>query len=858
MWEPGASVPTGEHFTFCILHFTFSYVLLRVYLQNSVKMNISYNWLKEYVSFDMTAEELASALTSIGLETGKTEKIQTIKGGLEGLVVGEVLTCTKHPDSDHLHVTTVNVGGGGEPLQIVCGAPNVAKGQKVIVATIGTTLYDGENEFKIKRSKIRGVESFGMICAEDETGIGKDHSGIIVLPAGTEAGMPAKDYYKIKDDYVLEVDITPNRVDATSHTGVARDLAAFLKQNGIETDMKYPSTEGFKKEDKSPFVAVERINPEGCIRYSGVTVKGVTVGESPDWMKNRLAAIGVRSINNVVDITNYVLHETGQPLHAFDADKIKGNKIIVDTMPEGTKFVTLDGIERTLTSRDLMICNESDPMCIGGVFGGLDSGVTENTTSIFLESACFNPSWIRKTARRFGLNTDASFRFERGLDPNQTVFVLKRAAMLIKEIAGGRITGDIQDIYPNKTEPFNVSVSYSKINSLIGKEIPAETVRNILKSLDMEIAAETADGLSLKIPVYRYDVRRDVDVIEDILRIYGYNNVEIDDHINSALSYQTLTDKSYKLENIISEQLCGGGFNEILNNSLTKSTYYEGLLSFPAAKSVTLINPLSNDLNVMRQTLLFGGLQSVAFNIKHKNRNIHFFEFGNCYALDEEKKTGTNPISAYREDCRLGLWISGNKTENNWAHPDEKTSVYELKGYVENVLIRLGLNIGKCAFSGFSSDIYSSGMKIISPSGRNLGEYGTVNRAALKMMDIDSEVYFAELYWDALMKEVRKLQIKYRDISRIPEIRRDLALLVNREVKFADIKEMALESESKLLKNVVLFDVYEGKNMPEGKKSYAVSFYIQDEEKTLNDRQIDGIMSKIQQTLTDKLGASLR
>ncbi|MDR0836050.1 MAG: phenylalanine--tRNA ligase subunit beta [Tannerella sp.] len=820
-------------------------------------MNISYNWLKEYVSFDMTAEELASALTSIGLETGKVEKIQTVKGGLDGLVTGEVLTCTEHPDSDHLHVTTVNIGEG-EPLQIVCGAPNVAGGQKVIVATVGTTLYDGDNEFKIKKSKIRGVESFGMICAEDEIGIGTDHSGIIVLPADTQVGIPAKDYYGIKDDYVLEVDITPNRVDATSHIGVARDLVAFLNQNEKEATLKLPETDGFRTDDSSQAVVVEKINPEGCIRYSGVTIKGVTVKESPDWVKNRLIAIGLRPINNIVDITNYVLHEIGQPLHAFDANKIKGNKVIVDTMPEGTKFVTLDEVERTLTSQDLMICNETEPMCIGGVFGGLDSGVTESTTDVFLESACFHPSWIRKTARRFGLSTDASFRFERGLDPNQTIFVLKRAALLIQELAGGRITGDIQDIYPNKMEPFHVDVSFSKINALIGKEIPVETVKNILYLLDIEIVAENEENLSLKVPVYRYDVRRDVDVIEEILRIYGYNNVEINDYVSSTLSYQTLTDKSYKLENIISEQLCGAGFNEILNNSLTRSAYYEELTSFPADKSVMLINPLSNDLNIMRQTLLFGGLQSVEFNIKHKNKNIHFFEFGNCYALNEEKKDEANIVSAYKEGYKLGLWISGNKTENNWSHTDEKTSVYELKANVENVLIRLGLNTEKLIHTGFSNDIFSSGIKIVSPTGRNLGEYGIVNRKILKMMDIDNDVYFAELSWDMLIKEVRKLQIKYKDISKIPEIKRDLALLVNNEVKFSDIKKTALESESKLLKNVVLFDVYEGKNLPEGKKSYAVSFYIQDEEKTLNDKQIDGIMQKIQKNLESKLGTKLR
>jgi phenylalanyl-tRNA synthetase beta chain len=820
-------------------------------------MNISYKWLKEYVSFDMNAEELAAALTSIGLETGKTEKIQTIKGGLEGLVTGEVLTCAPHPDSDHLHVTTVNTGET-EPLQIVCGAPNVAAGQKVIVAIVGTTLYDGDNEFKIKKSKIRGVESFGMICAEDEIGIGTDHSGIIVLPADTQVGIKAKDYYKIEDDYVLEVDITPNRVDATSHIGVARDLAAYLIQSGKEAKLNIPSIENFKTDETSKGIVVERINDEGCLRYSGVTIKGVKVEESPEWLKNHLITIGLRPINNVVDITNFILHEIGQPLHAFDASKIKGEKIIVDAMPDGTKFVTLDGIERTLTDRDLMICSESEPMCIGGVFGGLDSGVTENTTGVFLESACFNPTWIRKTARRFGLSTDASFRFERGLDPNQTIYVLKRAALLIQEVAGGTITGEIQDIYPDKMEPFIVEVLFDKINSLTGKEIPKETIKKILLSLDIKIKAEDADKLIVSVPVYRYDVRRDVDVIEDILRIYGYNNVEISDHVNSSLSYQTLTDKSYKLENIISEQLCGAGFNEVLNNSLTQLAYYDGLTTFPSSKCVTLLNPLSNELNCMRQTLLFGGLQNVAFNINHKNKNIRFFEFGNCYSLNPDKQDDSDIVSAYKEEYKLGLWISGNNVENNWGHADEKTSIYVLKAHTENILARLGLNVEKLVCTTFSDDIFSSGIKIVSPSGRYLGDYGIVNRKFLKMMDIDNEVYFTELSWSAIIKEVRKLGVTYKDIPKIPEIKRDLALLINNDVKFADIKSVSFESERKLLKNIVLFDVYEGNNLPAGKKSYAVSFYLQDEENTLNDKQIDSVMSKIQKNLEEKLGAKLR
>ena len=820
-------------------------------------MNISYNWLKDYLDFDLQPDEVAAALTSIGLETGGVEEVQTIKGGLEGLVIGEVLTCEEHPNSDHLHITTVNVGGEA-PLQIVCGAPNVAAGQKVVVAVNGTKLYDGDECFTIKRSKIRGVESNGMICAEDEIGIGTDHNGIIVLPADAVVGTPAKEYYNVKSDYVLEVDITPNRVDATSHYGVARDLAAYLKQAGKPFVLKAPSVEAFRIEDETPAVEVVVENTEACPRYSGVTIKGVTVKESPEWMKNRLTAIGLRPINNVVDVTNYVLHELGQPLHSFDAGKIKGNKVIVRTKPEGTKFVTLDGVERTLTDRDLMICNTEEPMCIGGVFGGLDSGVTEQTTDVFLESACFHPTWIRKTARRFGLNTDASFRFERGLDPNHTIYVLKRAALLIKELAGGTITGAVQDVYPKVVEPYTVEVTYNKINTLIGKEIPVETVKSILASLEMEIVSETAEGLTLHVPVYRIDVQRDVDVIEDILRIYGYNNVEFSDQVKSNLSYQTPTDRSYDWQNKISEQLCGSGFNEIMNNSLTRSAYYDDLSTYPVARCVRLMNPLSADLNVMRQTLLFGGLESIEHNAKRKNGNIRFFEFGNCYAYDAEQKKEGDALSGFSEDYRLGLWVSGNRVENNWAHPNEKSSVYELKAYVENILLRLGVNMKKVIFGHLTNDLYAAGLSITTASGRSLGTMGIVNKKLCKALDIDVEVYYAELSWTLLMKEIRKNKVTFTEISKYPAVKRDLALLLDKQVPFAEIEKIARDSERKLLKEVTLFDVYEGKNLPAGKKSYAVSFFLQDETKTLNDKQIDAIMKKIQTNLEQKLGAQLR
>jgi phenylalanyl-tRNA synthetase beta chain len=820
-------------------------------------MNISYNWLKAYLSFDMSADETAAALTSIGLETGSVEKIQSVKGGLEGLVTGAVLTCTDHPNSDHLHVTTVDIGAD-EPLRIVCGAPNVAVGQKVVVATVGTTLYNGDQIFKIKKSKIRGEESYGMICAEDEIGIGLDHTGIIVLPDDAPVGMPASTYYHIENDFILEVDITPNRVDGASHFGVARDLAAYLLRNGRAVELKKPSVEAFRTDEAAPPVTIEVKNVEACLRYSGVSIRNVAVGESPDWLKNRLKAIGLRPINNVVDITNFVLHETGQPLHAFDAAKIKGDKVVVGTMPEGTPFVTLDGVERTLTAQDLIICNTEAPMCIGGVFGGLDSGVTEHTTDVFLESACFNPVWIRKTARRFGLNTDSSFRFERGLDANQTIYALKRAALLIRELAGGVITGAIQDFYPTPMEPFPVEIAYRKINTLIGKTIPADTIKSILASLDIEIVSETSEGLSLRVPVYRYDVRRDVDVIEEILRIYGYNNVTFGEHIRSTLSYQTATDKSYKLENLVSEQLCNAGFNEILNNSLTRSACYDTLTTCPAAQCTPLLNPLSADLNVMRQTLLFGGLQSVAYNIKHKYRNIRFFEFGNCYAYRADRIKAGEPLSGYTEDYRLGLWLTGKRVENNWAHPDEEMSVFELKAHVENILRRLGIPTNRVVCSPLSNDLYETGMTLVSVSGRDLGAFGLVHKNLLKMMDIDNPVYFAELSWRTLLKETGQEQITFHEIAKYPEVKRDLALLISNHVTFADIQKTAFESERKLLKKVVLFDVYEGSNLTPGKKSYAVSFYLQDCEKTLTDKQIDAIMSKIRKNLENKLDAQLR
>jgi len=635
-------------------------------------------------------------------------------------------------------------------------------------------------------------------------------------------------------------------------------LSAYLKQNGKPANLKRPNVDAFKIDDETPAIEVVVENTEACLRYSGITIKGVTVKESPEWLQNRLKVIGLRPINNVVDVTNYILHGVGQPLHSFDADKVKGNKVVVRSAKEGSKFVTLDGVERTLTDRDLMICNVEEPMCIAGVFGGLDSGVTEQTKNVFLESATFHPTWIRKTARRFGLNTDASFRYERGLDPNQTVDVMKRAALLIQEVAGGTITGAIQDIYPAPVAPYRVELAYNKVNTLIGKVIPVETVKSILESLEMKIVSETAEGWVIDVPVYRIDVQRDVDVIEDILRIYGYNNVEFSDNVKSNLSYQTPTDRSYKLQNLISEQLCGCGFNEILNNSLTRSAYYDNLSTYPVSHCVMLMNPLSADLNCMRQTLLFGGLESVEHNAKRKNGNIRFFEFGNCYDYNIDHKKEGETLAEFSEDYRLGLWVSGSRVDNNWAHPNEKSSVYELKAYVENILVRLGVNLQKVIFGNLANDIYSAGLSITTSSGRQLGTMGIVSPKICKELDIETDVYYAELSWTLLMKEIKKSKVTFSEISKFPAVKRDLALLLDKNVQFAEIEKIATESERKLLKNIALFDVYEGKNLPAGKKSYAVSFYLQDEGKTLNDKQIDAIMKKIQTNLEQKLGAQLR
>lgn len=819
-------------------------------------MNISYNWLKEYLQFDLSPQETADALTSIGLETGSVDEIQTIKGGLEGLVIGKVLTCDAHPNSDHLHLTTVDIGNG-EAQKIVCGAPNVAAGQKVVVATLGTKLYFGEEVVTIKRSKIRGEESFGMICAEDEIGIGTSHNGIIVLSEDAPVGMPAKEYYNVKSDYVLEVDITPNRVDAASHFGVARDLAAWLKKAGKPHSLTKPSVDAFAIDTPEGGVEVVVENMEACPRYSGLTIRGVTVKESPDWLKNKLLLIGLRPINNIVDITNFVLHETGHPMHAFDVAHIKGDEVVIRTMPDKTKFITLDEVERELSENDLLICNAEEAMCIAGVFGGLESGVTEKTTDIFLESAYFNPTWVRKTARRHGLNTDSSFRFERGADPSNTVYILKRAALLVKEIAGGSISGDIRDIYPMPIEQNKTQLSYEKANKLIGKEIPKETVKSILESLEITIENETDSMLSLQIPTYRVDVQRDVDVIEDILRIYGYNNVEISDSLKANLSVQMPADRKQKMQTLISEQLTANGFNEILNNSLTKKGYYESLETFPATKCVPLLNPLSNDLNVMRQTLIFGGLESIAYNRNRKRGDLRLYEFGNCYFFDASKKNDDKILAQYSEAFHIGLWMCGKRTHKHWTVAEEQSSPFELKAHIENMLKRMGIAQNQVIFESATHELFATSM-VIRTHKRTLGHFGIVAPALCKKFDIDTEVFYAEIDWDILMKESEKQSVTFSEIPRFPAVSRDLALLIDKGVTFEQIRLLAVKAEKKLLKKVSLFDVYEGKNLPEGKKSYAVNFQLQDEEKTLNDKQIDNVMQRIQMSLEKELGAQLR
>ena len=800
-------------------------------------MNISYKWLKEYVDFDLTPQETADALTSCGLEVDALEEVQTVKGGLKGLFVGKVLTCEPHPNSDHLHVTTVDLGKG-EPQQIVCGAPNVAAGQKVIVADLGCVLYDGEQEFTIKKSKLRGVESFGMICAEDEIGVGTDHAGIIVLPEDAPVGQPAAEYYHLESDWVIEIDITANRSDALSHYGVARDLYAWLVQNGHTTSLHRPDCEAFKVDDHSLPIDVEIENKEACKRYACVSITDCEVKESPEWLQNKLRVIGLRPINNIVDITNYVMMAYGQPMHCFDADMVVGHKIVVRTQPEGTKFVTLDGEEHTLGEHDLSICNAEAPMCIAGIFGGKGSGTYETTRNVVLESAYFHPTWIRKSARRHGLSTDSSYRFERG----------------------GKVSMDIKDVYPEPINGTLVELNYDYVYNLIGKKIGKETIKNIVTSLEMKIEEETETGLRLLVPAYRVDVQRPCDVVEDILRIYGYNNVEIPTQLKSSLTIAGDEDRKNKLQNLIGEQLVGCGFNEILNNSLSKLSYYTdlNLNAYTEEHTVKLMNPLSADLGVMRQTMLFGGLESIVRNVNRKSGNLRFFETGNCYHYDKDKWSAENPVKGYTQETHIALWVTGKRIEGSWIHPTEDSTFYELKAYVENVFRRAGVGVGAVVVQKSENNIFSKGLSMMTRGGKVLAELGIVDLKIKKAFDLSQDVYFADINFDNVMKAIKKNELVFTEISKYPAVSRDLALLIDNGVEFAEIEQVARQTEKKLLKKVELFDVYQGRNLPEGKKSYAVNFILQDDTKTLNDKAIDAIMQKLIKNLTTKLGAELR
>ena len=820
-------------------------------------MKISLNWLKTYIKTDLPAEEIARILTGIGLEVEALEKIESIRGGLAGLVVGEVLTCEKHPDADKLHVTTVDLGDG-VPTQIVCGAPNVAAGQKVVVATINTTLYPTgeENGFKIKKNKIRGVESFGMLCAEDEIGVGTDHQGIIVLPNDVKAGTPARDYFQLEDDYLMEIGLTPNRADAMSHYGVARDLAVYLKANDIPYEFGLPSVDAFRQDNDSKHIEVEVANSEAAPRYMGLTMTGIKIAPSPEWLQRRLIAIGMNPKNNVVDITNFILHETGQPLHAFDASKITGNKIVVRTCPEGTEFVTLDGVSRKLSAQDLMICNAEKPMCIAGVFGGLDSGVTDSTTEVFIESAYFNPVWIRKTAKRHGLSTDASFRYERGIDPNMTPYALKRAALLIQELAGGKVTSPITDLYPVRIEPFRFEVSFDRIKKLIGKNIPDETIRKIILALDVKIESENDGVLNVCVPPYRVDVQREADLIEDILRIYGYDNVEIPEHVNSSLSYAPRPNRD-KIANTLSDLLASIGFREIMSNSQTKAAYYEGLTSYPASRCVKILNPLSNDLNVMRQTLLFNALEAVQLNSNRKNGDLKLFELGNCYSYDATKAE-QGGLAPYEERAMVSMIVTGNDRAASWNVPSRPSDFFTLKNAAERMLKRFGLDLNSAVFETCDSDLYSEAVCCKFNGSQRLLEMGVVSRKIRNQFDIKNDVFYLEMNFDTLVKLIRNHSVTVSELSKFPEVKRDLALLVDKAVTFSQLRHIAYSTEKKLLKNVTLFDVYEGDKLPEGKKSYALSFTLEDTTKTLTDQVIDRTMNNLLQAFEKQTGAQLR
>ncbi|HPT22084.1 MAG TPA: phenylalanine--tRNA ligase subunit beta [Bacteroidales bacterium] len=818
-------------------------------------MKISYNWVKDYLKTDLEPSQIAEILTGIGLEIEGMDEWVSVKGGLKGVVIGEVLTCVKHPDSDHLSITTVDTGAS-QPLHIVCGAPNVAAGQKVPVATIGTILYNGEEQFEIKKSKIRGELSEGMICAEDELGIGKSHAGIMVLDKEVKPGTPASDYFKITRDYVFEIGLTPNRIDGGSHFGVARDLAAYLSLNAnLDIKALLPSVEEFKPDNDNNHFDIIIENTNDCPRYTGLTISGVTISESPDWLKNKLRAVGLNPINNVVDITNFVQYEIGQPLHSFDADMIEGKKVIVKNLPDKSKFVTLDGVERSLSSKDLIICNEKEGMCIAGVFGGIKSGITDSTRNIFLESAYFNPVTIRKTSKRHGLQTDASFRFERGADPNITPWALKRAAMLIKEIAGGEISSSIVDVYPKPIENAIVEVNYNNINRLIGKTIDHSIIKKILPLLDIEVKNENGDTLTLSIPAYRVDVKREADVIEDILRIYGYNNVEISNHVNSTLSYPEKPNKE-KIVNIISNLLSSNGFAEIMCNSLNPSAWYEQSPDFKNEQIVRLANPLSSDLNAMRQSLLYGGLSSVIWNINRQNLDLKLYEFGHCYFYN---KTGESYPKAdnYTENTALDLYITGNNGRQSWNSKTTPTDFFNIKSYVEMIISRLGINPENLT-NGESDKKYFAESITYLHDNKIVAETGRVSKSYLAKFDIGQDVYYGHIEWDAIMEMVKAHAISFCELPKYPSVKRDLALLLDKNVTFRQIRETALRTERNVLRDISLFDVYESDSLGKNKKSYAVSFVLRDDNKTMADKNIDRIMGNLIKAFEKELNAQIR
>jgi phenylalanyl-tRNA synthetase beta chain len=798
-------------------------------------MKISYNWLKQFIDTDKTPEQISQILTGIGLEVETLEKVQAVPGGLEGLVIGYVKEREQHRNADRLSLTKVDVGGGVD-LKIVCGAPNVAAGQKVVVATVGTTVHPTSGEpFKIARSKIRGEESEGMICAEDEIGLGASHAGIMILDQDAPVGMPAKEYFELKDDYLFEIGLTPNRADAASHLGTARDVAAYLK-----TSFSRPDVSAFKVDNTSRTIKVDVENIAACPRYSSLTISGVRVADSPKWLKEKLSVIGLRSINNIVDVTNYVLHGLGQPLHAFDADAIKGDLVTVRTCPEGTIFKTLDEVERRLSADDLMICNAREPMCIAGVFGGIGSGVTESTKNIFLESAYFNPVWVRKTSKRHGLKTDASFRFERGTDPDITVFALKYAAMLIKDLAGGTISSEISDIYPAAIEPFAVEITYKNVDRLIGKAIGHDQILAIIKALDIRVAGESAEGLSLLVPPYRVDVTREVDVIEEILRIYGYNNIEIPSQIRASLNNSSRPEKD-DVQNSISDILSANGFNEILSNSLTKSAYSDNL-----DHAVKILNPLSIDLDVMRQSMLYSGLEAIAYNQNRRSADLKLYEFGKVYSVKDDK---------YTETQRLSIFLTGADKAEQWNQKPQQVSFYMIKAIVDGLLERLNIRDitiedATCSKMGFGLQYMRNGKQVV--------KFGSVAAASLKKADVEKEVFYADFNFDLILAAVSKNKIVYQEVSRFPAVRRDLSMLVDSGVTFGQLKQIAQKTERKLLKQVGVFDVYQGDKLPAGKKSYALSFTLQDEEKTLTDKTIDSIIQKLIYNFGKEAGAEIR